>query len=502
MTPRNGVPRPRQEVPLLPSRSPGEPHGCASAENGPSLAAMARMPTTEGLRQAAAPTSIRTDPDRIRMAARIVRPEETTQRRPAALRGSKLTVPAVAACALALVAACEYGSDPFVPTSPTEALGPSVAMAAWVPGPLDTCSAEIHDRYTVVGPDGLLYPTWHPPVDPLTGCSFGHEHGRDPRGSRLHRTVGDIPFGYANSRLDIWDPFGPRHEDHVGHKIEWQNDVPLRFGGAGSAVLEIRCDVLTKLHQGTHSADAFTNNLHELAYHIACTDGTRIHVTMMAAIGKPGEFVSSCDRDRHVHAGVPTPLNSPSGGGKRRIPDRECIDRILSGAGGKIDFGPLRESWETSNQIRAEGGQSLAFFNPYFQVFLPSRYFEPSLPGHVGRPLAACLPGTLFHNAFTTAGPCGESTANGANSSVAWDHPLSRFNGVRRLVDVNQNRITNADGPEIWYTDPFGRNARVEPFPGSIRQFIAAVDNSGRTGHGPQLGRDRNYGGPGVRAPN
>lgn len=227
-----------------------------------------------------------------------------------------------------------------------------------------------------------------------------------------------------------------------------------------------------------------------------------MHLTMMAAIGTPGEFVSSCDGDRHVHAGVPTPLNSNSGGGKRRIPDRDCIDRILSQAGGKPNFGLLRESWETSNQIRTEGGRSLAFFNPYFQVFLPSRYFEPALPGQVGRPLAACLPRSLFGGVFTSAGPCGESTANGANPSVTWDHPLSRFNGVRRLVDVNQNRITNAEGPEVWHTDPFGKSGRTEPFPGSIRQFIAAVDSSGRLGHGPQIGKDRDYGGPGVRAPN
>jgi len=401
-----------------------------------------------------------------------------------------------------VTAGCEPNSDPFVPASPMQAIGPSVAMGAWTPGPLDNCSKEVHDRYTVVGPDGLLYPAWHPPVDPLTGCSFGHEHGRDPRGSRLHQAVGDIPFGYANSQLDIWDPLGVRHEDHVGHKIEWENDVPLRFGGAGAAALEARCDVLTKLHQGTHSADAFTNNLHELVHHVSCTDGTRMHVTMMAAIGNPGEFVSSCDRDRHVHAGVPTPLNSPEGNGRRRIPDRACMERMLSGTGGKVDFGLLRESWETSNRIRAESGRTLAFFNPYFQVFLPSRYFEPGLPGQVGRPIEACLPGTLFAGAFTTAGACGPSTANGTHPSITWDHPHSPFNGVHRLVDVNQNRITNRDGPETWHTDPFGRNGRSEPFPGSIRQFIAAVDNSGRAGHGPQIGRRREYGGPGVRAPN
>ncbi len=410
--------------------------------------------------------------------------------------------PLVLGIVLVGAAGCESEGGLFLPQGPTTATGWSQAMFAWTPGPHDTCTEEIHARYSVVGPDGLLYPTWHPPVDPETGCTFGHEHGRDPRGSPLHRIVGDIPFGYANSQLDIWDPAGRRHEDHVGHKVEWQSDVPLRFGGALGAVLDIRCEVLTKLHQGTHSADAFTNNLHELVYHVWCTDGTRMHVTMMAAIGEPGVFVSSCDRSRTIHAGAPTPLNSPQGGGKRVIPDRACVDRIVAEAAGRPNFRHLHESWETSNRIRRENGQTLAFFNPYFQVLLPSRYYEPSIPGAVGRPLQLCMPSNPFGGIHTTHGPCGESTAGGLNHAVAWDHPHSAFNGVRRFVDINQNRITNEGGPEIWYTDPFGRTARTEPFPGSIRQFIASIDNAGRGGHGPQIGRDRDYGGPGVRAPN
>ena len=84
-------------------------------------------------------------------------------------------------------------SPPLVATN-----GPSAAFGLWTPGPGDTCTKDIHDQYSVVGPDGKLYPTWHPPVDPATGCTFGHEHGRDPRGSNLYHQVGAIPFGYAN----------------------------------------------------------------------------------------------------------------------------------------------------------------------------------------------------------------------------------------------------------------------------------------------------------------
>jgi hypothetical protein len=66
----------------------------------------------------------------------------------------------------------------------------SAAMAKWTPDTeFDTCTKDFHDTYYVIGPDSKKYPTWHPPTatDPTTGklCSFGHEHGRDPRGSAL-----------------------------------------------------------------------------------------------------------------------------------------------------------------------------------------------------------------------------------------------------------------------------------------------------------------------------
>ena len=72
--------------------------------------------------------------------------------------------------------------------SPLQPQGFGVAYGIWVPGSGDSCPVEVHNRYSTVGPDRKLYPTWHPPVDPTTGCSFGHEHGRDPRGwkSREH----------------------------------------------------------------------------------------------------------------------------------------------------------------------------------------------------------------------------------------------------------------------------------------------------------------------------
>jgi hypothetical protein len=383
--------------------------------------------------------------------------------------------------------------------------GFSAAYGRWEPSSQDTCTKQSHDSYAAEGPDGKLYPTWHPPVDPATGCTFGHEHGRDPSDSDLFGKVGPIQFGYANEQLDIYDPFTARHEDHVGHKVEWENDVRMKFGGdASSAVFEIRCDVLTKMHQGSHSKDAFTNNLHEIIYHIDCSDGTAFGVTMLTAIGTPGEFVRRCDGDVHVHVGPPSPPNSPEGGGKRRIPDRSCVEEFMLVREGERsnDRQALFESWQISAQVRAVGGHRLASFNPYFNVFLPSRFYDATKPNNTGRPIDICY--ETIGGRRARGGACAESTGEGFLQNLSFDDPRSAFNGVRRSFDINSNRLSNAEGPEIWYSDPMGRNAQTQPFPGSIRQYIARKENDRGplNPSGPTVGSERNYGGPGVHAPN
>ncbi|MGE5803042.1 MAG: hypothetical protein ACM358_12375 [Gemmatimonadota bacterium] len=399
-------------------------------------------------------------------------------------------------------AACHDG-----PAAPDygPATGDAASFGLWAPGPNDDCTAAQHDAYSVVGPDHKRYPTWHPPIDPASGCSFGHDHGRDPRGSALSREVGAIPFGYANEQLDVYDPLTTRHEDHFGHKVEWENGMRMHFGSdAADALFDVRCDVLTKLHQGTHSKDAFTNNLHELVYHIRCTDGTEMHVTMLAAIGTPGQFERSCDRVTVV-VGPATPANSPDGGGVRIIPDRFCVDRdILVPAGQTSNFGALHESWETSNSIRREDGHTLAFFNPYFQVSRPSRFYDPALPNITGRPIDVCYEVTPAGDQVRGTGSCATSTSNGTILGMTFDDPRSVFDGVRRNVDVNSNFIDNEGGPESWYTDPFGRHGRPAEFPGSIRQRIARINNDrgGLELAGPSIGGERDYGSPRVHAPN
>jgi len=268
---------------------------------------------------------------------------------------------------------------------------------------------------------------------------------------------------------------------------------------AGGSVLSVRCDILYKLHQGTHSRDAFTNNLHEVIYHAKCNDGTEVRVTMMAAIGRPGEFTRNCDGAR-IQVGTATPANSPNGGGQRVLPDRTCAERhLLVGEGSQSRLkDAMHESWQQSLVIKTPEGRTLAHMDPYFQVFAPSRFFDPDKPDFTGRPIDLCY--TVTSAGLRARGaPC---AAVAAVVGMAHTDPRSPFNGVRRFLDINSLDVNNADGPTTWYTDPFGRGARTEPFPGAIRQYIARINNTGLDLSGPSIGSSRDYGVGHAHAPN
>lgn len=86
---------------------------------------------------------------------------------------------------------------------------------------------------------------------------------------------------------------------------------------------------------------------------------------------------------------------------------------------------------------------------------------------------------------------------------MTFDNPGSVFNGADHFVDINANQLSNSDGPEVWYTDAFGRNGQTSPFSGSIRQRLSKLDTKiGVDAGGPVIGNNRNCAGAGVHAPN
>jgi hypothetical protein len=304
-----------------------------------------------------------------------------------------------------LFAACSPAA-PEISKVPVPAGAPvSRAFGIWTPNTAsgDTCSKEIHDQYWTYGPDGKVYPSWHPAVD-ASGCTFGHEHGRNPKDSKLISLT--LPFGYVNEQLSPSDPQYQRNEDHVGHKVEWANDIEISRDNRPYT----KCDVLFKLHQGTHSPDALTNNLHELFYYASCGDGTKIQWRNLQPLGHGGKFHErECDSRKRteVDVGVPTPANSPNKDGSERIlPAKDCVETETLVAQGKgSQRGALTENWVIGVGRWAKhdpNKEAMSFdFGPYFQVNNPSRYFDPTAPTKSRDP-STCASNVAIWNGVAT----------------------------------------------------------------------------------------------------
>lgn len=433
------------------------------------------------------------------------------------------------------------------PAEPSSAPA-GASFGIWKPGPRDTCTKEQHDAYFVIAPDGKKYPTWHPPIDPVSGCSFGHEHGRDPRGSELWRArqiqhafyfdanrngvmdpeeeaVAGLPFGYAAERTNEYLAAkglpAHRHEDHVGHKVEWANGEPdiathgsstdatggvwvgrnNHLTGTVSPDTGVRCFYLAKVHQGVSTADAFTNNLHEVFYFAECHSAKgkaydqQISLAEMVPFGRPGEFSSFeplCgqsargDRARKVVLGQ-NDVNRyyPSGPGVREIITRECVERGFLVPEGRYS-GNFYEAWPATLRVVTKGGLEVAGrINLLFDVEDAARYYYPDAVkaerGYVNAAAGAnrgfsmdlCYDTSLLREGRRArGGACDTATKYGAVAGIGWDDPRSAFRGVHRGMYFTPATLNNAGGSSTWYTDPFGGSAQTKPFEGSIRQLV------------------------------
>ncbi|AGY58506.1 hypothetical protein [Gloeobacter kilaueensis] len=398
---------------------------------------------------------------------------------------------------------------PMSATLITRSVPLSAAYGIWTPTVWDTCSVDIHNSYAVIGPGGKLYPTWHPPIDPATGCTFGHEHGKDPSGSAVFDLTGGVPFGAANEALDTYAAnqglVDMRHEDHVGHKINWTNNTRALNNS------RIKCSILTHVHQGTHSPDAFSNNLHEVGYYARCSDGNQLALNLLSPFGNGGEFTEGCNRSKTIATAEPMPMDSPDGftGTARAIPDLSCIKQYILVPEGQTSqfspndaagtFGGLYESWQpTLRLVSPDEPGPIVFITPEFAVLNPVRYYDPAQSDSLAYSIGIC---TLVEPNGDTVH--GSSACNQVLKHPEWtyDNPDSPFNGAHRVVGKFGNiEINNAGGRTTWYSDPYGTNLQTRPFPGSIKQTISATDNG--SGYNFNTEGSFDFTSTGVHAPN
>jgi hypothetical protein len=171
--------------------------------------------------------------------------------------------PMLRALAICLVAGTLLpGAAQAAPPDPVDHTRPSA------PDGTPMCADWVHARYTVER-GGRRWATWHPARDPRYGCSFGHEHGSNPRAFRYFERTGMPAFGPIGT-------YAGSEEAHAGFKVFVVNRD--RKGLAWMVVL----------HQGSGSPKRGTVRFHSLETWLFSRKGGRLaaHTRHMADFGE------------------------------------------------------------------------------------------------------------------------------------------------------------------------------------------------------------------------
>lgn len=309
--------------------------------------------------------------------------------------------------------ACAIGATTATPAATAVPTTGATATPAPVAGQL--CPPYVHAAIVTNGPDGLPYPTWHPPVDSVSGCYFGHEHGDDPSSSLANS---DPPaFGYVGQ-------LGGMMEPHTGFKVFV---IPA---GVSTDVGPTRADSRIVFHHGTAGVGRYITQFHSLEYDYIARDGTgrEFHIAGMADSQPNSQVGSTC--------------SSPRLGGR--------------------DFGTLgcADPYEIWNNV-------------HFNVAYPGDFYNDAF----NETLYAEIASALF-DPITTRDPADNSRLLYTSQVQGQpEDPLSAqsgYRGCRREIYSGPNYFRNAGQPTAIRTDVMGH---YDPS-GPLLQRISAVTNT------------------------
>ncbi len=424
----------------------------------------------------------------------------------------------------------------------------SHAMGQWTPvAGVDTCTQAQHDAHFTLGPDGKKYPTWHAPTDTLSDgstCTYGHEHGPDPRNFEPFYTeikrhfawdednsgvieddelaTSGIPFGYVAEQLDAYNTAraisasnGQRHQAHTAYKIVYGTRVRNRMVSGTAQAYDLVCNHLVALNQNTASADAFASNMHEAIVAMDCPSGAkateypvRLIVSGMMDFGNSTEFdaaaLTSTVAQTIAPAQLPAPLNSHLSvtTGRRALPavvagTNRMWDNAFVASGATSDMEKaMAERWSAEFSL-SNGATTYATVRPTVTALSPSRFYDPTGTGLVGRTINLCYTGlnaggalvsdpTLSADLPRRVRGLNECSALGTNppttalaSRVAHDSINSPFRNCKREVSFGNVTVNSAGRSTTQYSTPFGTETQAaRSATSNVKQYVAAVNTA------------------------
>jgi hypothetical protein len=222
--------------------------------------------------------------------------------------------------------------------------------------------------------NGVAWRTWHPAIDPATGCGFDHEHGDDPRTSNADKSA--PAFGYESNLAGMVEP-------HFGFKVAIANAGDINpFDGNRQMLANGRL----VFHMGTSGIGRLTERMHSFSKVLRDANGTLL--VDVRGIADTGNMGNICQRDAAAQQNNNTDDDIGRTLGQ---PGASCAkDQSYEIWAGKFSVRTGAQSWDYS-----EVNFQMAQFDPVTVLTVDGRGIRPNPAGGGG-----CIRESYFGSVF------------------------------------------------------------------------------------------------------
>ncbi len=317
---------------------------------------------------------------------------------------------------------------------------PSAPAGNTQPKPNERCPSWVDKTYQVEGPNGKMYDSWHPQIDPVFWCNFEHEHGSDPA------LVG-LPGFWLGYVAEVNKSQAEIHEGFKGFAIR---DETKQRGW------------YFNVHAETHDLHRVCTRTHTVV--VIVTDLTKPYPSnVLAAVHFKGDFgASQTNRDvAGQRVTLSPPANLPPLGA---CEDQKTIAAQVSNDKGEVQlFKRIRV-----NSIPGEKDDNGGYEN-----------WRGGLTSELGLTVADWFGGSIrpafnidIRNPRTTCTnlQCTNTITNQDNHGDERTFFVPNLKlEYTRLIEEKDTKFGAKDG--VFYTDKFGKVTLAEG-PDSFKQFI------------------------------
>jgi hypothetical protein len=322
--------------------------------------------------------------------------------------------------------------------TPAPILASNAPSGATLPVANETCPGWLDNLYSTPGPDGVMYKSWHPQIDPAYWCYFRHEHGSDPALVGLPGWALEYVAAKNNNQMEIHEGFKGIAIRDTEHGYGWYINV----------------------HSETHDLHRVCTQKHTVV--ILVTDLKKTYPdNLVAMLGYKGDFGSS--QINNDIAGKHPLIQAAGTCAKQSDIDAavqgEYFKRIrVKNAGDAEDRNNGYERWQ--------GG-----LNPTLGLDVADWFDGGSEKGHAFPKFEIDI-----RNPSTTCSDL-SCTTTITNDNSHGDERTIFVPNLTLKYNTPSVKLLDPDGDGTFYTDVYGTAVRQSSDPDAIKQYIKPGSN-------------------------